>query len=106
MPLVAEYLRLRADGINRVTLMRQLKISWPITSLNGMEWNAQWVIQRDTHPALISETFAEALLVQLEILGTGHTRDRAAAFLLSGLLVRRPAIAGMETARPKPSSTA
>ena len=115
-PLVAEYLRLRADGTNRATLVRRLKIPWPVTSLNGTEWNAltyaghtvwnvhneqtpdgykegekrrprdQWVIQRDTHPALISDAVAEALLVQLETLGTGKSRDRAPAFLLSGLL--------------------
>ena len=46
----------------------------------------QWVIQRDTHQALISDAVAEALLVQLETLGTGNTRNRAPAFLLSGLL--------------------
>ena len=90
--LVAEYLRLRADGTSRATLVRRLKIPWPVTSLNGMEWNAltyaghtvwnvhneqtpegykdgekrrpreQWVIQRDTHHALISDAVAEALL--------------------------------------------
>ena len=36
--------------------------------------------------ALISDAVAEALLVQLETLGTGNMRDRAPAFLLSGLL--------------------
>jgi hypothetical protein len=37
---VADYLRLRAEGIRRTALTRQLKIKWPITSLIGLEWNA------------------------------------------------------------------
>jgi site-specific DNA recombinase len=114
--LVSEYLKLRAEGTNRASLARRLKLPWPLTSLNGMEWNAltyaghtvwnvhneqtsegckdgekrraceEWVIQRNTHDALISDAVAEALLAQLESLGTGNTRDRAPAFLLSGLL--------------------
>ena len=39
-PFVAEYLRLRAEGTNRATLVRRLKIPWSVTSLNGTEWNA------------------------------------------------------------------
>jgi len=95
-PKVAQYLQLRAEGIGRGSLIRRLKLPWPETSLNGMEWNAltyaghtvwnvhnevgsdgykggvkrrprgEWVIQRNTHDALISDAIAEALLVQLD----------------------------------------
>ena len=113
---VSEYLRLRAEGISRGTLVRRLKLSWPVTTLNGMEWNAlcyaghtvwnvhaefgpggykggskrrprsEWIIQRDTHEALISETLAETLLAQLESANRNGPRDRGASSLLTGLL--------------------
>ena len=35
-PVVAQYLRLRAEGISRTAVQRQLKIPWPATSLIGM----------------------------------------------------------------------
>jgi site-specific DNA recombinase len=119
-PVVSEYLRMRADGIGRGVLARQLKIPWPRTSLNGMEWNAltyaghtvwnvhnehgtggykggakrrprdEWVIQRDTHPALISDAVAETLLAKLDAAGMPSRRDRGGAYLLTGLL-RTPA---------------
>ena len=115
-PKVSEYLRLRAEGISRGTLVRRLKLSWPVTTLNGMEWNAlcyaghtvwnvhaefgsggykggskrrprsEWIIQRDTHEALISETLAETLLAQLESANRNGPRDRGASYLLTGLL--------------------
>jgi hypothetical protein len=118
--LVGEYLRLRAEGIGRGILARRLKLKWPKTSLNGIEWNAltyaghtvwnvhnevgpsgykggtkrrpreEWVIQRDTHPALISHAIAEALLANLEAAGKAQRRDKAGALLLTGLL-RTPA---------------
>ncbi len=114
--LVAEYLRLRAEGIPRTALQRQLKIKWPATSLIGLEWNAltyaghtvwnvhnehraggykggikrrprsEWVIQRDTHPLLVSDAVAETVLQQIELSGRGDGRQRGAAFLLTGLL--------------------
>jgi hypothetical protein len=115
-PTVAEYLRLRAEGVGRGVLIRRLKISWPLTSLNGMEWNAltyaghtvwnvhnehgtdgykggvkrrprnEWVMQRDTHPALISDAAAETLLANLEAAGQPDGRDRGGTYLLTGLL--------------------
>ena len=39
-PKVSEYLRLRAEGLGRGTLVRRLALPWPETTLNGMEWNA------------------------------------------------------------------
>jgi site-specific DNA recombinase len=116
-PLIAEYLQLRANGAKRSALVRQLKISWPATSLIGMEWNAltyaghtvwnvhsellpdggykgrtkrrprsEWIIQRETHQALISDAVAETLLDQLEKLDRGGSREQQAVHLLSGLL--------------------
>ena len=116
-PKVAEYLRLRADGVGRGTLARQLKLQWPLTSLNSMEWNAltyaghtvwnvhneigsdgykgglkrrprsEWVIQRDTHEALISEAIAETLLTRLDQANRRGPREpRSTSFLLTGLL--------------------
>jgi len=115
-PIVAEYLRLRAEGIARTTLMRQLKIKWPATSLIGMEWNAltyaghtvwnvhnefgsegykggvkrrprnEWVIQRDAHAALVSDAIAETVLQQIETASHGDSRQRGAAYLLTGIL--------------------
>jgi DNA invertase Pin-like site-specific DNA recombinase len=115
-PIVSEYLRLRAEGISRTALQRQLKITWPATSLIGMEWNAltyaghtvwnvhnefgsegykggvkrrprsEWVIQRDTHPALVSEAIAETVLQQIERASHSDSRQSAATYLLTGLL--------------------
>ena len=130
-PIVAEYLRLRAEGISRTGLRRQLKISWPDTSLIGIEWNAltyaghtvwnvhnefgsggykggvkrrpraEWLIQRDTHPALVSDAVAETVLQQIERAGQNNSRQSGAAYLLTGLL-KTPAGApwhGNRTAR-------
>jgi len=118
--LVSEYLRLRAEGLGRGVLARRLKLLWPRTSLNGMEWNAltyaghtvwnvhnehgaggykggikrrprdEWVMQRDTHQALISDAVAETLLANLDAAGTPSRRDHGPKFLLTGLL-RTPA---------------
>ena len=115
-PIVAEYLRLRAEGISRTTLQRQLNIAWPTTSLIGTEWNAltyaghtvwnvhneygsegykggvkrrprsEWVIQRDTHPALVSDAIAETVLQQVERASHRDTRQTSATYLLTGLL--------------------
>jgi site-specific DNA recombinase len=115
-PIVAEYLRLRAEGIARTTIMRQLKIKWPATSLIGLEWNAltyaghtvwnvhneftadgykggikrrprgEWVVQRDTHPALVSDAVAETVLQQIEKASHSDNRQRGAAHLLTGIL--------------------
>jgi site-specific DNA recombinase len=115
-PKVAEYLRLRAEGLGRGTLVRRLGLPWPETSLNGMEWNAltyaghtvwnvhneigtdgykggtkrrprsEWVIHHNTHTALISDAIAEALLAKLENADRHTPRQRTTSHLLSGLL--------------------
>jgi len=86
--------------------MRQLGIRWPVTSLIGLEWNAltyaghtvwnvhaefgadgykggskrrprsEWIIQRDTHPALVSDAIAETVLGQIEVAGESARRQR------------------------------
>jgi hypothetical protein len=50
----------------------------------------EWVIQRDTHTALVSDAIAETLLANLEAAGTPARRDHGPKFLLTGLL-RTPA---------------
>jgi site-specific DNA recombinase len=114
--LVADYLRFRAEGIARTALIRQLKIKWPGTSLIGLEWNAltyaghtvwnvhnefsgdgykggnkrrprsEWVIQRDTHPPLVSDAIAETVLQQIEKSSHRDSRRPAAVYLLTGML--------------------
>jgi site-specific DNA recombinase len=115
-PIVTEYLRLRAEGISRAAVRRQLMISWPDTSLIGLEWNAltyaghtvwnvhnefsssgykggvkrrprsEWVVQRDTHPALVSDAVAETVLQRIEKATHRDSRQTAATYLLTGLL--------------------
>lgn len=82
------------------------------SSLVGVEWNAltyaghtvwnvhaeagsgrkrrpraEWVIQRDTHEALISDAEAEAIIARLEGWTSKRSRNREAGYLLTGLLV-------------------
>jgi site-specific DNA recombinase len=82
--IVGDYLRLRAHGVGRTAAIHRTGIAWVPTSLIGMEWNAltyaghtvwnvhnehgpggykggtkrrpkeEWVIQRDTHHAIIT----------------------------------------------------
>ncbi len=111
--MVGDYLRARASGTPRTVAARGLDLS--ATSLIGMEWNAlvyaghtvwnrhaaqgtghkrrareQWQITRDTHPALITDAEAEAILTQLETseIGAAVSRAKAATsdFLLTGFL--------------------
>lgn len=106
---VQAYLRARAEGQPRaaVALPGVNK-----SSLVGIEWNAltyaghtvwnvhaesgsgrkrrpraEWVIQRDTHEALITDAEAEAIIARLESWSAGRSRHRAAGYLLTGLLV-------------------
>ena len=118
-PKVAEYLRLRSTGMQAKMASDQSGLSIASASRVGLEWNAltyaghtvwnvnaereaggyiggskrrpraDWVVQKNTHPALIDEESAEALLARLE--GLGGQRNVAARAqgkaLLSGLLV-------------------
>lgn len=109
---IAQYLKARARGVPRVQAAK--KLGKAETSLIGVEWNAltyaghtvwnvhresgpkrrprsEWVIQRDTHKALISEAEAEAIITQLENSSVGRAVSRAKQSqgdaLLGGLLV-------------------
>lgn len=114
--LVALYLQARAAGEMRVQICDRLGVDWPVASLNGMEWQAltyaghtvwnmhqareggqsttgerrrprsEWVIQRDTHPALITDEEAQAIMQALETQRATHRRPDAVPYLLAGLL--------------------
>lgn len=113
---VAAYLRLRADGVPRGQAVARLQLQWPASSVQSMDWQAltyaghtvwnmhaereggqavggekrrpraQWLVARNTHPALISDAQAEAILAQMERAAHGR-RLRASPLLLTGLLV-------------------
>jgi DNA invertase Pin-like site-specific DNA recombinase len=119
-PLVRQFLTERAQGVPRRRLHQKLHLTWPETSSIGMEYNAltyaghtvwnqhneridgkykggtkrrpraEWVIQRDTHPALISDTEAEAILATRDnsrhAEGGRQGRRTSANYLLTGLL--------------------
>jgi DNA invertase Pin-like site-specific DNA recombinase len=110
-PQVADYLRLRAAGVPRGDAAARSGAQWPATSLHSMDWQAltyaghtcwnvhneagsgekrrprsEWVITRDTHPALITDAEAEAVLSQMERLTTGRRAARA-DLLFAGLIV-------------------
>lgn len=117
--VAGRYLTFRASGVPRVESARRLKITLPPTTLIGIEWNAlvysghtiwnkhapkrdrgsgrckrrdrsDWVIQRDTHVALITEAQAEAIVAQLETSDIGRAVSAAKSsrgdYLLSGIL--------------------
>jgi site-specific DNA recombinase len=118
--MVSRFLVARADGTPRTLAARQAGLTLAGASLIGMEWNAltyaghtvwnvhaelkdgqyvggqkrrprkDWVIQQDTHPALISQEQADAILAKIEAYNPHKTRSRGERYLLSGLL-RTPA---------------
>jgi site-specific DNA recombinase len=110
------YLRARAAGESRTRIMARLGISWPSTTLIGLEqqaltyaghtvWNmhaerqgggyggakrrprSDWIIKRGTHPALISDDQAERILAQLERGRVRRSHASAREYLLSGILM-------------------
>ena len=114
-PLVGRYLRLRASGKPRIQALRETGLCCSSTSAIAMEWNAltyaghtvwnrhdgqgagrkfrprdEWIIQRDTHPALINDAEAEAILHQLQTSTLADAIRRAkqgiSKYLLTGLL--------------------
>lgn len=118
-PKVQAYLAARANGSATKQAAENAQLPLSFSSLVGLEWNAlvyaghtiwnvtaereggayiggskrrprtDWVIQRDTHPALISDEDAEGLLARLETNAgrrQSKTRHRGDA-MLSGLLV-------------------
>lgn len=131
----------RAAGIPRVEAMRRHRVELSATTLIDIEWNAlvyaghtvwnrhtskkqrgqgkakrrnraEWVIQRDTHPALISEAQAEAILAQIQSSDIGRkvseAKSMSGRYLLSGLLVAsdgRPWVGAGIHYRLKPTAT-
>ncbi len=115
-PKIATYLKGRAKGMGGTHLAEKLDLDMARTSLNGVEWNAltyaghtvwnvhnekteegykggvkrrprsEWLMQRNTHQALITDTEAEAILQQLED-GRIKTYKTRAKHLLTGMLV-------------------
>lgn len=116
-PMVGAYLKARASGKPRGRVISDLGMTWQASSLNDLEWmaltyaghtawnttnertadgyvgegkrrpRAEWVVQRDTHPALITDAEAEYLLTQLEKGRWVRTRATDRPYLLTGLLV-------------------
>jgi len=112
---VGKYLKLRAKGETRSAACQAAGLSMSASSLVGVEWNAltyaghtvwnvryehgpggfgngvkrrprnEWIIQRDTHPALIDDDEAEALITRLESFDRGH--HSRGDYILTGLLV-------------------
>jgi site-specific DNA recombinase len=110
-PQIADYLRLRASGVPRGDAAARSGIHWPATSLHSLDWQSltyaghtawnvhtepgtgekrrprrEWLITRDTHPALITDAEAEAVLQQMERLTTGRRAARS-ELIFAGFLV-------------------
>ena len=56
--------------------------------VNGLKWRprSEWVIQRDTHEALITDDEAETILAALEVKKRGGGRPARRTYLLAGLM--------------------
>lgn len=117
---VRAYLRARAAGTPRLLAARESGIHASASSLVGLEWNAltyaghtvwnvhtprhggqavnghrrrpraEWQIQRNTHPAFITDDQAETILAALARYSATRTRRTSGKYLLTGLL-RTPA---------------
>ena len=110
-PAIQRYLKERAQGAARRALVRRLGLQISASSLVGVEWNAltyaghtvwnvhaeegtgtrrrpraDWVIQRDTHEALITDAEAETLLKNLEAAHVKRPRRTSGDYLFTGLL--------------------
>jgi site-specific DNA recombinase len=114
-PKVAAYLRGRAAGKNGRLLAETNGIGLALSTLSHTEWSAltyaghtvwnmhrskeesaangrrrprsEWIIQRNTHPAIIDDATAEAILARLECRKSARQpRARISDYLLSGLV--------------------
>lgn len=112
-PTLQRYLKARATGKSRHVILRDLGLTWPNTTVLGIERNAltyaghtvwnvhnsyeggyengrkrrprsEWIINRNTHEALITDTEAEAILANLD--NKSATRRTRATYLLTSLL--------------------
>ncbi len=114
--LVRAYLQHRARGTPRAAALAQIGQNWPATTLLSMERNAltyaghtcwnrhaernehgyvggqkyrprsEWVIQRDTHEAIITDDEAEAILSAVESRKLTKVRTTT-GYMLTGLLI-------------------
>ncbi|WP_090828932.1 recombinase family protein [Nitrosovibrio tenuis] len=121
-PKIAAYLKGRATGQSGTKLIVSLGLELSRNTMNGVEWNAltyaghtvwnvhnettkegyvggvkrrpreEWVIQRDTHPALITDAEAEEILAQLNRGRLKNNRTKA-VHLLTGILVTPDGVA-------------
>lgn len=114
--LMRAYMIARANGESRSQIRSRLGLSWPSTTLIGLEWQAltyaghtvwnmhaerqgggyggvkrrpraEWLIKRETHAAMISDDQAERILGQLEQRRTIRARATSREYLLSGILM-------------------
>ena len=122
-PVIGRYLKLRAAQVPRAMAKAQCAVRLADTTLIGIEWNAltyaghttfhkhnersgagykgarkrrprsEWKIQRNTHPAVITDEEAESILSRLEVTAAKSAADMSTAkrcmssYMLSGLLV-------------------
>lgn len=115
-----KYLEGRAGGKPRHIMKSELGLDLPVTTLIDIEWNAlvyaghtvwnrhrekktrgtgqsrrrpreEWMINRNTHPALISDLQAEAILAYMQTsslsAAVSKAKTHASDFLLAGLLM-------------------
>lgn len=107
---VRAYLVLRAQGVARAQAVARSQAPWPASSTHSMDWQAltyaghtvwgvetdkaqgkrrpraEWLVQRNTHEAIITDDQAEAILAQMERAQQGR-RNRASPLLFAGLVV-------------------
>jgi site-specific DNA recombinase len=113
---IGAFLRDRAAGMPRAQAAKRAGLEVAVTSLIGMEWNAltyaghtvwnvhaervkggykggrkrrprvDWVLTRDTHPALIAERDAERILARLEAVSATRARPGKRTYVLAGLV--------------------
>lgn len=116
--VMARYLKGRALNRGRAALRAELDLDLADTTLIGIEWQAltyaghtvwnvhaerqggayvggskrrprsEWVIQRDTHEALITDAEAETILARLESGESMRRRRTSADYLLTGVLLQ------------------
>ena len=115
-PLVSAFLKMRANGTPRTQSLKTLNVKWKPNSMIDLEWNAltyaghtlwnmryekskgkkrkpreEWLIKKNTHPALISDQDAEIILHNLETSSMSKSVSDAkrciSNYLLTGVLV-------------------
>lgn len=106
---VGAFLRARAQGVPRgraglpqLSATSQIGVEWnALTYAGHTVWNvhaeagsgrkrrprADWLVQRETHEALITDAEAETILARLEGYTVRRARERESGYLLTGLLV-------------------